>query len=166
MTRLPSVLIIGLLTIGTLACSSDAPEPPAQVEAQTVAIDPSLPTVTVYKTPTCGCCSLWVDHMAENGFATRTYDVESTAQIRAQNGMPAKVGSCHTAIVDGYVVEGHVPAETVKRMLNEKPDIVGITVPGMPIGSPGMEVEGRDADPYDVLAVNADGGTEVYAEYR
>lgn len=166
MTRLFSVLTIGLLVIATVACSSDAPEPQAQAAAQPVAIDASLPTVTVYKTPTCGCCSLWVDHMAENGFPTRTYDVESTAQIREQNGMPATVGSCHTAIVDGYVVEGHVPAETVKRLISEKPDIVGITVPGMPIGSPGMEVTGRDADPYDVLAVNADGGTEVYAEYR
>lgn len=166
MTRFLAVLTIGFLAIGTVACQSEAPEPQAQVEAQTVAIDPSLPTVTVYKTPTCGCCSLWVDHMAENGFDTRTYDVESTAQIREQNGMPAKVGSCHTAIVDGYVVEGHVPAEAVKRMIEEKPDIVGITVPGMPIGSPGMEVAGRDAAPYDVLAVNADGETEVYAEYR
>ncbi|GAB5518876.1 MAG: DUF411 domain-containing protein [Rhodothermales bacterium] len=165
MNRLFALLVIGALALGATACASEEAAPEPQT-VTTAATDASLPTVTVYKTPTCGCCSLWVDHMAENGFPTRTYDVESTAQIREQYNMPATVGSCHTATVDGYVVEGHVPAETVKKMLKEKPDIVGITVPGMPIGSPGMEVEGRPADPYDVLAVDADGSTEVYAEIR
>ena len=119
------------------------------------------PEVMVYKSPTCGCCSKWVTHLEEAGFTVKTQDVDNVAPIKQRFGLPAQMGSCHTAIVDGYVVEGHVPADVVKRMLEEKPDIAGIAVPGMPIGSPGME-QGDRVDSYDILTFDAQGNTTVY----
>ncbi|HUF09315.1 MAG TPA: DUF411 domain-containing protein [Rhodothermales bacterium] len=122
------------------------------------------PEVMVYKTPTCGCCSKWVEHLEENGFAVKTTDQADVTPIKKKVGLPSGLGSCHTAIVDGYVVEGHVPAEVVKKMLRERPDIVGISTPGMPIGSPGME-QGDRVDSYDVVAFDKNGKTSVYASY-
>ncbi len=124
----------------------------------------TLPTVTVYKTPTCGCCSKWVDHMREAGFTVNATDLDDLSDIKAQFSVDDRVHSCHTAVVDGYVVEGHVPADLVKRMVSEKPAIAGIAVPGMPIGSPGMEVEGRPAQRYQVLAFDKAGTLTVYAQ--
>ena len=124
----------------------------------------TLPEVVVYKTPTCGCCAKWVDHLKEAGFEVDTNDMESLATIKKQFGVSSQNQSCHTAIVGGYVVEGHVPADVVRRMLTEKPDIVGIAVPGMPIGSPGMEVEGRPAERYQVIAFDKAGNNTVYAQ--
>ena len=125
-------------------------------------------TVTVWKTPTCGCCKDWVIHLRTQGFNVVTNDVNDTAPIRQKLGLPAKFGSCHTAQVGGYVLEGHVPAQEVKRLLREKPVAIGLAVPGMPVGSPGMEMKGemlgvRDA--YDVLLVTADGNSRVYESY-
>ena len=125
-------------------------------------------TVTVWKTPTCGCCKDWVIHLRREGFNVVTNDVPDTAPIRQKLGLPAKYGSCHTALVGGYVVEGHVPAQEVKRLLREKPAAIGLAVPGMPIGSPGMEMRGemlgvRDA--YDVVLVTKDGSSRVYESY-
>lgn len=127
-----------------------------------------LETVTVWKTPTCGCCKDWVIHLRTQGFNVVTNDVNDTAPIRQKLGLPAKFGSCHTAQVGGYVLEGHVPAQEVKRLLREKPVAIGLAVPGMPVGSPGMEMKGemlgvRDA--YDVLLVTADGNSRVYESY-
>ncbi len=100
--------------------------------------------------------------MREAGFVVKTTDVSDVASYKKKFGVPVGMRSCHTAVVDGYVVEGHVPADVVKRMLEEKPDIVGITVPGMPVGSPGMEMGGR-TDSYEIITFDAEGGTSVYA---
>jgi hypothetical protein len=124
--------------------------------------------VTVWKTPSCGCCKDWVIHLRKEGFSVVTNDVNDTAPVRQKLGLPAKLGSCHTAQVGGYVLEGHVPAREVKRLLREKPAAIGLAVPGMPVGSPGMEMPGemqgvRDA--FDVVLVTRDGSSRVYASY-
>ena len=122
----------------------------------------ALPTALVYKTPTCGCCNLWVDHLREAGFEVDARNLNDIIPVKIDAGVPPRMSSCHTALIDGYVVEGHIPAEHVKRLLEERPDIVGIAVPGMPIGSPGME--GLGARPYQVLSWDRQGNVEVYAE--
>jgi hypothetical protein len=122
------------------------------------------PLVTVYKSPTCGCCSLWVDHLEANGFQVETVDVQDTGAIKRQYGIPDSLASCHTAVVGGYVVEGHVPAADVHRLLRERPEAGGLAVPGMPIGSPGMESADGLTEPYAVLLVS-DGGTSVFARH-
>ena len=124
--------------------------------------------VTVWKTPNCGCCKDWVIHLREAGFQVVTNDVSDTAPIRQKFGLPAKFGSCHTAQVGGYVLEGHVPAQDVKRLLREKPVAIGLAVPDMPVGSPGMEMQGdmlgvRDA--FDVVLVNPDGSSRIFQSY-
>ncbi len=120
----------------------------------------------VAKSATCGCCNAWVEAMAKAGFAVDTQNMESSvlARFKTKNGINADHASCHTARVGGYTIEGHVPAREVKRLLAERPDAVGLAVPGMPIGSPGMEV-GDTRDPYDVLLIKKDGTTEVFAHY-
>jgi hypothetical protein len=120
-------------------------------------------TITVYKTPTCGCCAKWVEHMKANGFAPTVHDLPELSAIKAKHGIPPDLQSCHTAIVDGYVVEGHVPADVVQKMLKDRPKAAGIAVPGMPMGSPGME-QGGVKDPYDVLTFDAAGRTGVFAK--
>jgi hypothetical protein len=119
--------------------------------------------VTVYKSPTCGCCKKWVDHMRENGFTVETRDVQSVVPYKIKHGVSQELASCHTAIVDGYVIEGHVPASDVKRLLKEKPKITGLAVPGMPVGSPGMEGNRKDA--YNVISFDAAGNLSVYSRY-
>jgi len=123
-------------------------------------------TVTVYRSPSCGCCTKWVEHMQEAGFEVEMHEVSDVTSIKRMNGLPARLASCHTALVGGYLVEGHVPAADVKRLLAEKPKIAGLAVPEMPIGSPGMEMPGVKAKPYDVLAFDSDGRTEVYRHYE
>ena len=123
------------------------------------------PTVQVYKSPTCGCCASWVKHLQQHGFTTRVTETDDVATIKAQRGVPARVQSCHTAVVDGYVIEGHVPAADVQRLLKERPSVVGIAVPGMPIGSPGMEVPGQKPQKYDVVAFDKQGQTRVFASH-
>jgi hypothetical protein len=121
----------------------------------------------VYKTPTCGCCSLWVEHLKKNGFQVEVNDV-SAAQVRSVSqaaGLAEDNTSCHTAKIGGYIVEGHVPAADIQRMLKEKPAIAGIAAPGMPMGSPGMEQGGR-AEAYDVIAFTKEGKTAVFAKHR
>ncbi len=120
--------------------------------------------VTVYKNPSCGCCGAWVDHMRAAGFELEVHDLTDLQAIKAEHGISANLGSCHTALVGGYVVEGHVPADLVQKMLDEKPDIAGLAVPGMVVGSPGMEVPGQPAQPYDVIAFDTSGRTAVYAK--
>ena len=120
--------------------------------------------VLVYKTPTCGCCSKWVGHMERAGFEVETRDLNNLTPIKNQYGVQRSFSSCHTAIVDGYIVEGHVPPVYVEKLLEERPDVKGITVPGMPIGSPGME--GPNPQAYDVLSFDADGNTAVFASVK
>jgi hypothetical protein len=122
------------------------------------------PLVEVYKSPTCGCCNDWVKHLRANGFEVRATDVREPGELRRRFGMPDALGSCHTARVGGYTVEGHVPARDIHRLLKERPDALGLAVPGMPVGSPGMEAGSR-LDPYDVLLVGRDGRPRVYARY-
>ena len=121
------------------------------------------PAVMVYKSPTCGCCKLWVTHLEKNGFPVKSEDLDNLAQIKKSHGVPDAMASCHTALVDGYVVEGHVPADLIDRLLRERPSVAGIAVPGMPIGSPGMEVPGRPADRYQILTFDRSGATTVFA---
>ena len=120
--------------------------------------------VTVWKTPSCGCCHEWVSHLRKSGFEVVTHDVEDTAPIRQKFGLNAKFGSCHTARLGSYVVEGHVPAQELRRLLREQPKALGLAVPGMPMGSPGMEM-GNTRDAYDVLLVLTDGSSRTYQSY-
>lgn len=124
----------------------------------------AAPKMTVYKTPACGCCGKWVDHMEANGFDVTVHDVSSTAPYRRQYGIPDQLQSCHTAVVNGYAIEGHVPASDVKRLITEKPKARGIVVPGMPMGSPGME--GSRTDSYSVILLREDGKQTVYRLYK
>lgn len=118
--------------------------------------------VVVYKSPTCGCCGKWIEHMEKAGFSIDVQNQQNLSPVKAELGVPRGLQSCHTAMVGGYLVEGHVPPDLVQRMLDEKPDIKGLAVPGMPMGSPGME--GPRKDDYDVLAVGRDGRIRVYAQ--
>lgn len=123
------------------------------------------PTVQVYKSPTCGCCANWVKHLQQHGFATQVTETENVADIKAKHNIPARVQSCHTAVVDGYVIEGHVPAADVQRLLKERPAVVGLAVPGMPVGSPGMEVPNVKPSPYNVIAFDRQGQLKVFASH-
>jgi hypothetical protein len=124
------------------------------------------PRIEVYKTPTCGCCTLWIDHLREAGFAVEARELPDLTALKAANGVPPRLASCHTALVDGYVIEGHVPARDVERLLKERPSVAGLAVPGMPIGSPGMEhPDPRRHEAYDVLAFGPE-GVEVFATHR
>jgi hypothetical protein len=129
----------------------------------TSAISAAGPNVDVVKTPTCGCCSKWVDHLKANGFTVTVRNVASTAEYRRLNGGPDALASCHTASVGGYIVEGHVPAADIHRLLKEKPKAAGIAVPGMPMGSPGME--GSRKDTYSTLLFQRDGRTSVFQRH-
>lgn len=122
--------------------------------------------VVMYKNEGCQCCTLWGDHMHEGDFAVEEVPVPVLMQVKRENGISRELASCHTALVDGYVVEGHVPREDIERLLQERPeDVIGLAVPGMPIGSPGMEMPGREPDNYDVLLIHKDGSTSVYASH-
>jgi hypothetical protein len=120
--------------------------------------------MTVYKSPWCGCCDAWVDHMRAAGFEIEAKEVEDLAPIKLMAGVPAALQSCHTASLGGYVFEGHVPADVVKRFLAQRPDARGLAVPGMPVGSPGME--GPNPQPYAVLAFDRDGAATVFETVR
>ena len=123
--------------------------------------------VEMWKDPSCGCCQDWVEHMQANGFTFTVHETGNTG-ARSRLGMPQKLGSCHTAVVGGYVLEGHVPASDVRKLLQQKPRALGLAVPGMPVGSPGMDgaVYGDRRDPYDVLLVARDGSTKVFSSYH
>jgi len=125
------------------------------------------PVITMWKSPTCGCCKDWADHLEKNGFAVKTHTYGND-EIRKKLGMPVEFGSCHTALIDGYAIEGHVPAKEIKRLLADKPKVIGLAVPAMPVGSPGMdgpEYKGKK-DPYDVLLIGMNGRPSVYQSYR
>jgi len=116
--------------------------------------------VTVYKTPTCGCCAIWVQHLEATGFAVAVEDVEDIAAVKRWAGVPTDLSSCHTAIIGDYVFEGHIPARVIADFLDEAPELAGLAVPGMPIGSPGME--GPNPTPYDVVAFDGQGNRGVF----
>jgi hypothetical protein len=143
------------------AANATSPSIPAPAPALAAA----LPTVLVHKTRSCGCCKLWVDHLRAHGFQVDVRDHDDLADVKQRLGVPMDKASCHTAEVGGYFVEGHVPAEDVRRLLTEKPQARGITAPGMPLGSPGMEMPDGSAEPYTVELVNPDGSAVAYASH-
>ena len=141
-----TVILAGLAT-AISAFSSDRPSPPE---------------MTVYKSPTCGCCSKWVDHVKAAGFTVKTIDQSDLSELKADLGVTKALSSCHTALVGGYVIEGHVPAADIQRLLKEHPKIVGLAAPGMPGAGPGMDTS---KEPYDVLAFDSAGKTTVWAHH-
>ena len=140
---------------------------PALVLAQAKTPAAPLPPLQVWKDPDCGCCNDWVAYLRADGFTVQTFDTGNTA-VRARLGLPTRFGSCHTGLIGGYVIEGHVNAREIRRLLAEKPQAIGLAVPGMPVGSPGMdgEVYGNRRDPYDVVLVLRDGSARVYQSYH
>ena len=167
----PLLLLLALAAVS--ACrvddSSAAPPEPSEAEATAAVTLPAsavapadAPTVTVYKSPTCGCCAMWVEHMEAAGFDVVTVDRTDMGAVKDSLGVPSHLSSCHTGVVGDYVVEGHVPAEHVARLLDEAPEASGLAVPGMPIGSPGMEMGDR-RDPYDVVVFDEGGDGAVFA---
>ena len=147
-----------------------AKEMAAMVAAAALAVGcaPDKPTVEVWKSASCGCCIEWVRHLEANGFHVRANDVEEPASHRRKLGIPDHLGSCHTAAIGGYALEGHVPVREIRRLLAERPQAIGLAVPAMPVGSPGMdgpEYKGR-IDPYDVLLVARGAEPRVYQSYR
>lgn len=158
-----------VLLVGVAVFAGRSQEEPRSTERVSTTeprgADSALPIVEVYTTPTCGCCSKWVDHLRDAGFEVRTTEMQDLADLKASHGVPRHLESCHTALVAGYVLEGHVPATDIQRLLLERPAVRGLAVPGMPIGSPGMELPGRKAEPYDVVAFDDHGHTEVFATH-
>lgn len=127
---------------------------------------PLAPTpITIYKSKTCGCCAKWVDHVKENGFAPLVHDEEQMDAIKDELGVPKDVRSCHTALVDKYLIEGHVPAQDIHRLLAERPKVAGLAVPGMPSGTPGMLAPGATPEPYEVVGFMAGGQTSLFARH-
>jgi hypothetical protein len=154
--RAAALLLVPLLAACTQGRADEAARPTEQQRLANAA-----DTIVVYKTPTCGCCTDWVDHAREHGFTVVAHDLNDLTVVKRQLGVPAGRISCHTSVVRGYTVEGHVPADLIQKMLAERPRIRGLAVPGMPMGSPGME--GPWKDDYDVLAFDDDGNVTVYA---
>ncbi|NJK80602.1 MAG: DUF411 domain-containing protein [Chloroflexaceae bacterium] len=122
-------------------------------------------TMTVYKSPSCGCCTNWIGYVEEHGYTVTVEEVPDLAPVKTQYNIPPTVQSCHTALIDGYIIEGHVPVEDIERLLTERPDVVGIAVPGMPVGSPGMEVASSTPQPFNVMTFDRAGATEVFSSY-
>lgn len=131
----------------------------------TAAAGGAAQNIHVYKSPTCGCCTDWMDHLEENGFDVTATNSNNMGRIKAEAGLIPGLGSCHTAYVGDYVIEGHVPAEDIKRLLSQAPQATGLSVPGMPAGSPGMEM-GNRKDPYKVILFNDQGQTRLFSEYN
>lgn len=151
-------LFVGLLVAAAMSGHSELhAQSPATTKQSSVA-------VTVYKDPNCGCCKEWIEHLRKHAFKVTAKDTSDVSGIKRSGRLPQQLASCHTAFVNGYVIEGHVPAEDIKRLLKEKPKVAGLAVPGMPIGSPGMEV-GNRKDKYQVIAFNRDGTTSVFASH-
>jgi hypothetical protein len=123
------------------------------------------PLVTIYKNASCKCCSRWMEHLKLNGFSTEAHDIDDVDAIKDRNGVPRPLRSCHTALVDGYVIEGHVPADDLERLLKERPKIVGLAVPGMPPSAPGMYQPGDAKEPFEVLAFQKSGATTKYSAH-
>jgi hypothetical protein len=126
---------------------------------------PAAPVVQVFKSASCGCCSKWVEHMRTSGFDVRATNVEDMTTVKTAYRVPGQLESCHTATVDGYAIEGHVPAWDVRRLLKERPPVAGLAAPGMPAGSPGMEIPGTKPQPFNVVSFDAKGKTAIFAKY-
>lgn len=160
MNRLAS-LIVALFILAACGSPQQAPMPTTQ---QTTTAGGGM-TITVYKSPTCGCCHEWIAYLKRHGVSVIVHDVADLADLKQDHAIPASLQSCHTALVDGYVIEGHVPLEDITRLRAERPAVAGIAVAGMPLGSPGMEVEGQPAQPFDVLTFDRAGATSLFTSY-
>ncbi|TDT44032.1 hypothetical protein DES49_0131 [Halospina denitrificans] len=161
-------LIIGssLLILAVIAGGFWAWGPAQQQVAQdNTAQAPIERTLVVYASPQCGCCGDWVTHMENNGFTTEMHRVNNINEIKKEAGLPRELASCHTAFIDDYLIEGHVPAKDVRRLLREQPEASGLSVPRMPMGSPGMEIEGRGRDAFDVILFKQNGTQSIYQSY-
>ncbi len=142
--------------------SADSGNASASTTNKTAHVHPET-DITIFKTPTCGCCKLWVDHLAEANFTATVTDMDSLHEIKQKYGITEELQSCHTAVIDDYVMEGHIPSSIMRRFLNNPPQgAKGLAVPGMPLGSPGMDT-GSQSEAYDVLLIKADGTTQVFA---
>lgn len=161
--KIPRLLIP--LTALTALAGLAACEPQPEVPTPPQAAAGGSTEITVYKSPTCGCCGRWAEHLAEAGFAVREVEVDDLYVVKRTNDIPPGLGSCHTAEVAGYAIEGHVPAAEIHRLLAERPAVTGLAVPAMPIGSPGMEQGGR-TDRYVVQAFDTEGNSAPYAHYE
>lgn len=162
------ILIFGLLFTAGFAAALFWPKNEVQEDysEQVSQVSSEKMEVIMYKNPNCGCCTKWAELMNEDQFEVIEKPIPNLMEVKREKGVPARFESCHTAMVGDYFVEGHVPIEDINRLLKEKPEgVIGLTVPGMPIGSPGMEVPGREADNYDVYLVKKDGTTEVFASH-
>jgi hypothetical protein len=148
------------LVLGAALCAllltTGAATPPASSS-------PKAPTITVYKDPSCGCCKNWIEHLIKHGYHVDAKDTPNMSEIKHTLGVPDGLTACHTAVVNGYLIEGHVPAADIARLLREKPKVAGLAVPGMPMGSPGME--GSQKQHYQVLSFDKNGKTKVFASY-
>ncbi|PTA72869.1 MULTISPECIES: DUF411 domain-containing protein [unclassified Stenotrophomonas] len=169
-------LSLGLLlgtVLTTAACARAADESSvapvaseaAPAPAVVAQVDPALPVAIVHKTSSCGCCGVWVDHLKAAGFQVDVRDTDDMNPIKVRLGVPVGKSSCHTAEIGGYVVEGHIPAADIKRLLAERPAARGLVLPGMPAGSPGMEMPDGYVQPYTVELVRTDGSTEPFAQH-
>ncbi|MDR0787478.1 MAG: DUF411 domain-containing protein [Gemmatimonadota bacterium] len=156
-----ALIVAGLVGLTSSGCTDSK----AQAESLS-GIAPEGAEITVYLTPTCGCCSGWIEHMRAAGFTVNTVYQDNLTETQHRLGVPDDVLSCHVGVIDNYVVEGHVPAEDVARMLRERPQIAGIAVPGMVTGTPGMESMFSHGDPYDVVSFDSNGEVRVYESHR
>ena len=163
---------VALAVGGLVGCTQpalpaqSAVAPAAQVIQATPDATPvALPRMAVHKTPSCGCCSVWIEHMKDAGFEVDVHDMVDMGPVKERLGVPYTKGSCHTAEVGGYLIEGHIPAADIKRLLEERPDARGLVLPGMPLGSPGMEVPEGQQQPYTVELVRRDGTTEPFSQH-
>lgn len=159
---LKPIALTGLLLVATAlsACSEKSP----QTKTGNTSSEPLQ--ITVYKSPTCGCCTDWEDHLSMEGFKVTSIERNNMNPIKEKFGVKRNLASCHTGIIDGYVIEGHVPASDIKRLLAERPKIAGLTAPGMPQESPGMQPHGEMPKNYDVLSFDEAGKTEVFTSYK
>lgn len=180
MKRWTLLLIAALAAVSLSACAEPAPDPgpePAVPAAQAIdtqgAPAPDAmadagfqwPAMTVYKTPYCGCCVVWIEHAEAAGIPVETVNIDDMGPTKQELGVPYGKGSCHTATIDGYFIEGHVPIEDIRRLLVERPDARGLTLPGMPAGSPGMEMPDGSAQAFTVELVARDGSTSQWAHH-
>jgi hypothetical protein len=152
MKRLIQFLIIGLVAVSVILLP---------IQSTHAA---SVPAIAVYRDPSCRCCGGWIDHLAEQGFQPQNIETADMERLKQQYGVPDDLTSCHTAIINGYVIEGHVPAADIQRLITERPDVVGITVPGMPVGTPGME-SGDRRDSFTVFSFDQQGNQAVFNQY-
>lgn len=174
------LILLGLTLIGCARVEEKAATDPNKTEIKSKDDTPAVPAadqktvgdensqaITVYKSPTCGCCSKWEEHLSKAGFKVTSKPTDNMTEIRKQYAVPEKMQSCHTAVVDGYVIEGHVPADDVKKLLATRPaDVAGLAAPGMPPKSPGMQLEGEKPSGYDVLSFDRQGNAKVFTSYK